>query len=255
MKRMEFVNLGVLAAGILVSFTVWPQSESKDCTAAHKVVSLTPKPRFTTKHKTTKKLWWGQRFVDHLQQIDNSNGAFDLVFCGDSITHNWERRPVKEYMQITNRYSVLNLGFGGDGVEHLLWRLENGEMDGYKAKCVMLMIGTNGLDAPENKAAGIRKVLDLIEKKQPEATILLLPIFPRGDGPNDVRRLANDKVNQIIRSYADGQRVIWVDFTEKFLDENGDTLWIMPDRLHPNVKGHQLWMDAVMPYFLKIVGK
>lgn len=218
------------------------------------VESMTPSPRFTTRNKNTQRLWWGQRFVDHLQQIDDSDKTFDLVFCGDSITHNWERRVI-EYMQITNIYSVLNLGYGGDCVQNLLWRLENGEMDGYRAKCVMLMIGTNGEDNPENKAQGIRRVLDIIGEKQPQSTILLLSIFPRGAGLDDSRRKANDRINEIIRNYADGQKIIWVDFSSKFLDKNGDTLWVMPDRLHPNMEGYRLWRESVMPYFRKIVGK
>ena len=216
--------------------------------------TLRPTPRFTARHKQTGKLWWGERFVGHLEQIDKLDGRVDLVFCGDSITHNWEHRP-DEYMKITNRYSVLNLGYGSDGVQNLLWRLENGELDGYAAKCVMVMVGTNGDDSPEDKAAGIRKVLDVIVAKQPRAKILLLPIFPRGAGPKDKRRQANDRVNAIIHEYADDERIIWVDFTPKFLDEKGDTLWIMPDRLHPDADGHRIWRESVAPYFQRIIGR
>ena len=226
------------------------------CNAPETPLSLKAAHKFRTPQIKTGKLWWGHRFVQHLDQIVQLNGQVDLVFCGDSITHNWERKQgIGSYEQITNKYSVLNLGYGGDGVQHLLWRLENGELDGYKTKGVMLLIGTNYRDKPANKAAGIRKVLDVIQQKQPQAKILLLPIFPRGAGPEDERRMENDKVNEIIRTFADGERVIWVDFTAKFLDEKGDTLWIMPDRVHPNQNGYKIWMEALMPYFKQIVGK
>ena len=82
-----------------------------------------------------------------------------------------------------------------------------------------------------------------------------MPIFPRGGSPTDARRLKNEKVNGIIRGYADGERVVWVDFNEKFLDANGDTKWVMPDRLHPNGKGYEIWLDAVLPHFERICGK
>ena len=66
----------------------------------------------------------------------------------------------------------------------------------------------------------------------------------------------NEQVNEIIKGYANGQKVIWVDFNSKFLDENGDTKWIMPDRLHPNAQGYaEIWMPAVLPHFKEICGK
>ena len=94
--------------------------------------------------------WWEKRHAAKLAEIAASGGEIDLVFVGDSITHNWEgaRGPGSDYggkplAELKKRYSVLNLGFGGDTTRNVLWRLENGELDGYRAKCVMLMIGTN----------------------------------------------------------------------------------------------------------------
>lgn len=120
----------------------------------------------------------------------------------------------------------------------------------------MLMIGTNnsGGNTPEEVALGIRTFLDLLAKKQPQAKVILLPIFPRGDA-KDWRRAKNNKVNEIIKTYADGEKIVWVDFNDKFLDENGDTKWIMPDRLHPELPGYKIWAEAVLPYFQKFCGK
>jgi beta-glucosidase len=78
----------------------------------------------------------------------------------------------------------------------------------------------------------------------------------RGKDATDPRRVANEKVNAIIKGYADGEKVIWVDFNSKLIDANGDTKWIMPDRLHPNAAGYKdIWMSAVLPYFKEICGK
>lgn len=206
--------------------------------------------------------WWLDRLLEKRNQIADSNGEFDLVLFGDSITHNWDRSakggPVLEELRKT--YSVLNIGYSGDKTENLLWRGMNGELDGYKAKCVMLMIGTNNTwhrkDRPADIAAGVKKVLELIACKQPEAKTLLLPIFPFGNKPDHPKRVNNEKANEIIRGYADGEKVIWVDFNAKFLDEKGDNVRWMPDHCHPNTAGYrEIWLPAILPYLKELVGK
>ena len=200
--------------------------------------------------------WWTRRMLQKRNQISAAKGEIDLVFFGDSITHNWESRGRKSLAKLSSTYSIIDIGYGGDRTQHLIWRGLNGELDGYKAKCVMLMIGTNNRESVEDIAKGVRRVLDVIAEKQPQAKTLLLPIFMRGKGPEDVRRIANEKVNAIIRGYADGEKVIWVDFNSKLIDAKGDTKFIMPDRLHPNAAGYQdIWMPAVLPYFREICGK
>ena len=202
--------------------------------------------------------WWLDRLLAKRNQIADSNGEFDIVFFGDSITHNWESNGKQSLDELGKTYSILDIGYSGDRTQHLIWRGEyGGELDGYKAKCFMLMIGTNNSrsNAAEDTAKGVKKILELIAKKQPQAKTLLLPIFPRGDA-QDGNRAKNAKVNEIIKGYADGEKVIWVDFNSKFLDENGDTKWIMPDRLHPNAQGYaEIWMPAVLPHFKEICGK
>ena len=199
--------------------------------------------------------WWVSRLLQKRNQIVASKGEIDLVFFGDSITHNWERPGKAQLDELSKTYSILDIGYGGDCTQHLVWRGLNGELDGYKAKCIMLMIGTNNRDSVEDVAKGVRRVLDVIAEKQPQAKVLLLPIFVRGEGPANARRVANEKVNAIIKGYADGEKVIWVDFNAKYLDAKGDTKWIMPDRLHPNAAGYKIWTDAVLPYFKSICGK
>ena len=205
--------------------------------------------------------WWLDRLLEKRNQISECGGEIDLVFFGDSITHNWERPGKASLDELCKTYSVLDIGYSGDKTENLLWRGEyGGELDGYKAKCVMLMIGTNNTwhrkDKPEAIAAGIRAVLDLIARKQPGATTLLLPIFPFGASDADEKRVNNEKANAIIKGYADGKKVIWVDFNAKFLDEKGDNVALMPDHCHPNEKGYaEVWLPSVLPYFKEICGK
>ena len=203
--------------------------------------------------------WWLDRLEAKRNEISASGGAVDLVLFGDSITHNWESQGAEALADLRKTYSVLDLGYSGDCTENLVWRGLNGELDGYKAKCVALMIGTNNTgnnrDNPQYTIQGVRKVLDVIAAKQPEAVTLLVPVFPRGASKDDPLRVANEKVNEGIRPFADGKKVIWLDFNAKFLDEQGDTLWIMPDRLHPTIAGYRLWRDAMLPHLKAIVGK
>ena len=202
--------------------------------------------------------WWLDRLLRNRNQIADSNKSIDLVFFGDSITHNWDNAGKAQLEELRKTYSVLNIGYSGDRTQHLVWRGENGELDGYEAKCVMLMIGTNNgsdRDTPEEIAEGIRKVLGIIAAKQPKAKVLLLPIFPRGADATDRKRVKNEKVNAIIKDFADGERVVWVDFNSKLVDEKGDTQWVMPDRLHPNAQGYDIWVEAVRPYFERFCGK
>ena len=205
--------------------------------------------------------WWLDRLLAKRNQISECGGEIDLVFFGDSITHNWESNGKASLDELSKTYSVLDIGYSGDKTENLLWRGEyGGELDGYKAKCIMLMIGTNNTwhrnDKPEAIADGIRKILDLIARKQPEATTLLLPIFPFGANDADAKRINNEKANAIIKGYADGEKVVWVDFNSKFLDEKGDNIALMPDHCHPNAQGYaEVWLPAVLPYFKKACGK
>ena len=204
--------------------------------------------------------WWLDRLEEKRNEIAAANGEFDIVFAGDSITHFWETNGKESYNELKKTYAILNLGYSGDCTEHLLWRLRNGELEGVKAKCVMLMIGTNNTwhrsERPENVALGVKAILETIAEKLPQAKVLLLPVFPIGDRPMHDKRVMNDKTNEIIKGYADGEKVIWVDFNAKFLDEQGDNVKLMPDHAHPNAEGYRdVWMPSVLPYFQKIVGK
>ena len=209
------------------------------------------------------KTWWPKRFAEKLE-LAKAGGA-PVVFLGDSITHNWERHGKEVWAKhfAEGELRALNLGFSADRTEHVLWRIDNGHFDGYEAKAIVLMIGTNNTghfkkfsdEPPMDTILGIREILKKIRAKQPKAVVVLTAIFPRGANENDPFRVRNDVVNREIQKYCDGKTVFWCDFSDRFLDEKGDTKWIMPDRLHPNAKGYKIWTDAVLPHFKAICGK
>jgi N-acetylglucosamine-6-sulfatase len=177
-------------------------------------------------------------------------GEAQVVFLGDSITAGWNGQKAlfeKEYAQ----YKAANFGIGGDRTQHVLWRVENGEFEGIKPKVVVLMIGTNNSGVGENSveqiAAGIKNIIDAIQKRTPDTKVLLLAIFPRGAGEaNNPGRAKNKAVNDLIAKFHDGKKVHYLDIGPKFLAADGTlSKDIMPDLLHLNSKGYQIEADAI----------
>ncbi len=174
-------------------------------------------------------------------------GGVDLLFLGDSITDGWRGGGLTVWDKYFAPLKAANFGIGGDRTEHVIWRLRNGELEGIQPKLVVLMIGTNnGGDPAENVALGIKTILADIHERSPKSRVLLLGIFPRSEKP-DGTRAKNDEVNKLIAKYADGRHVVYLDIGQKFLTPDG-TLGkdIMPDFLHPNEKGYQIWADAIV---------
>ncbi len=171
-------------------------------------------------------------FKEDLNDIKNrGTNGYDIVLLGDSITDNWNWMARTAMDSLGTGYGrVLNMGIGGDRVEHLLWRLENGALDGYTTKFFFLLIGTNNsfqktpCDKPEEIAAGIRRILDDIIAKHPESKVLLMPILPYEkltDPRGAVRRANNEAVNAIIVKFADDKKVFLVDVRDQFLNADG----------------------------------
>ena len=144
----------------------------------------------------------------------------------------------------------MNLGFSGDGTEHVLWRLNHGEIDGIAPKLAVVMIGTNNTgvrrDPPEETAAGIQAILSTLRSRLPDTKILLLGVFPRSASPDAPLRQVNVAINNLIHTYADNQEIVFLDFNRHFLDDHERlSQHLMPDYLHPNERGYQVWADGM----------
>ncbi len=204
--------------------------------------------------------YWPERYLEKRNEIADGPGEYDIVMVGDSITHRWEREGGEGrelFAELRKTYSILNLGYGGDRTEHAVWRMENGELEGYKAKLFTIMIGTNNKDKDTNAiAAGVKRIVETIRRKHPESKIVLMPIFPRGATAEDGNRRRNEKVNEVIVNLADGETVLWLDFNDRFLNADGVLIKeVMNDLLHPNENGYRIWLDAILPVFREICGK
>ena len=177
-------------------------------------------------------------------------GDVDLLFLGDSITDGWRGGGKKVWDEAFAPLKAANFGISGDRTQHVLWRIQNGELEGIKPKLAVLMIGTNnGNDTKEDVALGITTIITEIHKRLPETKVLLLGIFPRGAKAEDKARAKNHQVNEIVAKLDDGGKTVkYLDIGDKFLDDKKDLPKdIMPDALHPNAKGYQIWADAILP--------
>jgi lysophospholipase L1-like esterase len=182
-------------------------------------------------------------------------GGVDLLFLGDSITDLWGGEEHSNRSQGRTIFheefeplKAANFGIGGDQTQHVLWRIQNGELDGIQPKVVMLMIGTNNTarNTAEEIAEGVTAIIKEIHKRSPRTKVLLLGIFPRGEKPNRQRDKIK-QVNAIIAHLDDGGKTVrYFDIGDKFLEPDGAiSRKTMYDFLHLTEKGYQIWADAV----------
>ena len=179
-------------------------------------------------------------------------GKIGVLFLGDSITEGWGKAK-DTWQEHFGKYDPANFGIGGDRTQHVLWRIDNGELDGIDPKVVVLMIGTNNSGYPgEEILKGDQKIVAQIHQKLPKTKLMLLGIFPRGADPKDPKVAATraklKSVNEGLAKLDDGKLTRYLDIGDKFLDAEGNLpADIMPDALHPNAKGYQIWADAIQP--------
>ncbi len=189
-----------------------------------------------------------------------AHGNVDLLFIGDSITQGWERSGKVVWDQYYGSRNAVNLGISGDRTQHVLWRLEHGNIDSISPKAAVVMIGTNNSNGQDNTVAeiadGIRAIVAKLQAELPEMEILLLDIFPRGRNPNPQRGKIL-QVNQIVRKVADGdEKVHYLAIGHHFVEDDGTiSKAIMPDSLHLSPAGYQIWADAIEGELRELMGE
>ena len=187
-----------------------------------------------------------------------AKGNVDLVFIGDSITQGWEGRGKGVWEKFYGKRNTVNLGIGGDRTQHVIWRLDNGNLKDITPKAAVIMIGTNnsGSNSSKEIADGVRAIVKQIRAKSPKTQILLLGVFPRGTNNEDKRRQVNEGANKIFSKLDNGKYVHYLDIGPKFLEKNGTlTREIMPDLLHLSEKGYTIWAESIEAKLAKLLGE
>lgn len=213
-----------------------------------------PAPKMDKTDPTKMQAQFAQLHAEYVAKA--KKGDIDVYFEGDSITHNWGGPGKEIWAKEFAGWKAANFGIGGDRTEHVLWRMENGELDGVHAKAVVLMIGTNnsGNCSAEEIAGGVKAIVARFREKQPAAKILVLAIFPRGDvpedNPPDKKRAVVLATNKILAATDFGPQVKFLNINDKFPAVGTPEFEkVFPDKthLHPGAEGYQIWADAIKP--------
>ena len=189
---------------------------------------------------------WMKRHQSMNERV--AKGNVDVVFIGDSITQGWEGRGKGVWAKFYGERNAVNLGIGGDRTQHVIWRLQNGNLEGISPKAAVIMIGTNnsGSNSPEQIAEGVTEIVKILRHQTSNTKILLLGTFPRGATKDDARRIVNEKSNEIVSKSADGSNIHYLDIGHRFLnDDQTLSKEIMPDLLHLSERGYQIWAESI----------
>jgi lysophospholipase L1-like esterase len=192
------------------------------------------------------------------------SGGIDLYVLGDSIARRWGATDYQEFLAHWNKtfhgWNAADFGWGADRTEHILWRLENGELDGVNPKVIVILAGTNNVGrepGDEAKVAdvtrGLNAIVEACRKKAPAATIVLTAIFPRNDNPAVMPTIA--RINANLAKMADGKSIRFLDVNPRLADARGTLFEGMTvDGLHPSVKGYEVWAEGLRPILTELLG-
>ena len=204
----------------------------------------------------------------HTQLLEKAKqGGIDIYFEGDSITRRWGCSDTIWKANLDNwnsnffGWNAADFGWGADSIQNILWRLQNGELDGVNPKVIVLLAGINNVgNRPGNDAKdegitrGIKALLDICQAKAPNATIILTAIFPAHNTTALVAEI--NKINEDIAKFADGKKIRYLNVNDKLADSDGHLFpgMMNNDNLHPAVKGYQVWADGLKPIFTELLG-
>jgi len=192
------------------------------------------------------------------------SGGSDVYFLGDSITRRWGAIDYPDFLaHWTKSFHGWNAAvfcWGADRTENILWRLENGELDGVNPKVIVLLAGTNNVGKEPGDDAriadvtrGVKAIVDSCRRKAPASTIVLTAIFPRNDNPAVVPTI--ERINANLAKMADGKSVRFLDVNLRLADAHGVLFeGMMADGLHPSLKGYEVWAAGLKPILAELLG-
>jgi len=205
--------------------------------------------------------------IAHAQLLEKARvGRIDVYFVGDSITRRWGATDYPELLANWRRnffgWNAGNFGWGADRTQNILWRLDNGELDGVNPKVIVIQAGTNNIGAQPDGAdkvaeisRGLAAILERCRQKAPKATVILTAIFPRNDNLAVMPEI--DQVNANLARLADGRSIRYLSVNDKLADKDGRLLAGMMnerDKLHPTLQGYQVWADDLKPILTELLG-
>jgi beta-glucosidase len=231
-----------------IALTILVSRSLVQCSFAHSAVEAVPRSDD----------FWQRRHQSINTNVANAGEKAQVIFIGDSITQGWEGAGREVWQRYYAPRHAVNLGIGGDRTQHVLWRLENGNLAGLKPKAAVVMIGTNNSNGEDNTveqiADGVTAIVTKLRQVLPSTKILLLAIFPRSENPSPQRGKIL-QVNQILQKLADEENIFWLDFGHKFISADGSIPRdLMPDYLHLSPGAYGVWAESIEPRLGGILG-
>src|SRR5664279_2230903 len=226
------------AALVLLGTAVFAQTETNQ--ELHRCIKPIPREDKST-----------ERCLELNQRVKESQGQAEVIFVGDSITQGWEGNGKAVWAKYYAPRHALNLGIGSDHTQHVLWRLDHGNLDGLKPKVAVVLIGVNNIpddqNTPRQVLEGVTAVVQKLREKLPDTKVLLLGIFPFREDFCAQRAKAL-QVNQALHKLDDGQWIRFLDIGHLFIQPNGKiSKDMMRDFLHPSTIGYRIWAEAMEP--------
>ena len=244
---------------------LWAEKEGKAVDPVTPGNAAAEKKSARVEHKAIERRDPNSRAAHEQLLAKAKQGQIDVYFQGDSITRRWGAldypKLLENFTQNFHGWNAGNFAWGGDNTHNILWRLQNGELDGVSPKVVVLQAGTNNLpwrgaaneSHVEDVVDGIEAIIAKFQDRTPDATIVLTAVFPRTQ--NLALALTISKINGRLQELAIGERIRFLNINDKLADSTGKLLpGVSSDGLHLEEKGYQIWADSLKPILTEILG-
>jgi hypothetical protein len=255
--------IAVTIVGVTSGYAAWAQPPER-------LVAQRPEPVWTPAAEAPEDL----KLTAHAKRFHDDfiararQGDIQLVFFGTTETEMWlwpDRGRVVWDRELAPRKAA-DFGSQGTTPKGLLWRMRNGELDGYEAKLVVLQLYPWGVLSASRVGeaeflAAYASIIAEIRARQPQAKILLIAAVPRGiDIDSDVRleswRRVADANAAVIAQLTDGKTVFYDDFGEHFFLPDGSynrDYWSMAAGQGPQAPMYEVLAKALEPWIDRFV--
>lgn len=202
----------------------------------------------------------------HAKFVNNSlsdSSRIKIVFTGSSSIEFWNGAGKEIWDSKYAPLGAVNYGIGGDQTQHTIWRIENGELQGLKPKLVIIYVGSNNVPGNSNNdeiVQGVNATVTSAHNQVPEANILLVGFFPRGDVPpvnTTLHRIVDisSKLKPIVHEDK-SRRSYFLDIFDSLAPPTLDRIYeefYQGDKLHLNTQGYVLWDKLMNSTFYQLI--
>lgn len=190
-----------------------------------------------------------------------TNGRFDVVLIGDSLTDFWSHTGKPAWDTHLAPLRCVNCGIAADRTEHIIWRIRRCDFRRVQPKVFVLLMGTNnlGMDPPDTPGDVVQAILAASREllaRHPASKVLVLTLPPSGLEPNSALRQRIKQADALLEKSRLPARVSVLPLYNVFVDENDrwrDGLTL--DGTHFSAAGYDRLAEILVPKLGKLLGK